>query len=192
MNEILKRSLKVYEGQGTSQHLPQSRGMPPPSNDEGLCKTCNSIDLNLLRFQWPIPEWIPEAEGLSYEAYPSYELGSLSDVLYRAAKCSFCNVLCKAFNEWTEGQVEKAVASARHGATIKARMMIEGYIDQEQRPDLGDLLRLTVTINLPDECEVPDVHLSFQACDEPAKTVEQFCEPESTANGDCIAYGGRL
>jgi Heterokaryon incompatibility protein (HET) len=192
MNEILKRSLKVYEGQSTPQRLPQSRGMPPPSNDEGLCKTCNNIDLNLLRFQWPIPEWIPEAEGLSYEAYPSYELGPLSDVLHRAAKCSFCNVLCKAFNEWTEGQVEKAVESARHGATIKARMMIEGYIDQEQRPDLGDLLRLTVTINLPDECEVPDIHLSFQACDEPAKAVEQFCESESTANGNCIAYGGRL
>src|ERR1700730_18126879 len=97
MNEILKRSLKVYEGQSTPQHL-QSRGMPPPSNDQGLCNTCNKIDLNLLRFQWPIPEWIPEAEELSYEAYPSYELGPLSDVFYRAAKCSLCNVFSKAFN----------------------------------------------------------------------------------------------
>jgi hypothetical protein len=194
MNEILKRSLKAQEdgAQRTPQHPLQNIELPPSSSDEDLCDKCNTIDFNLLRFQWPIPEWIPEAEELSYESYPSYELGPLSDILSRASRCSVCSVLCEAFNEWSDGHDDEVVASARHGATVKARMMIEGYIDQEQRPDLGDLLRLTVTMDLPDECGVPDIHISLQACDEATKIVEQFCESDSTENGDFIAFGGRL
>src|SRR5277367_5365862 len=100
INEILKRSLKA-QGDGaqrTPQHPLQNIELPPSSSDEDLCDKCNTIDFNLLRFQWPIPEWIPEAEELSYESYPSYELGPLSDILSRASRCSVCSVLCEAFN----------------------------------------------------------------------------------------------
>jgi len=69
--------------------------------------------------------------------------------------------------------------------------MIEGYIDQDQRPDLGDLLRLTVTISLPDECVANDIHIAFQAGCDAVESIEQFCNSGSITNSAGIAYSGR-
>lgn len=80
------------------------------------------------------------------------------------------------------------VELARATGTCKARMVIEGYIDQTERPDLGDLLRLLLTILMADDEEFC---VSFQAVDEPPKNVAAFCELDSMTISTGIAYGGR-
>lgn len=158
-------------------------------NSYSICSICNAIEFSLLKFTWPIPSWIPEAESLSYEAYPSYDLGFVNDVLKRADHCYFCRVVSDAFYDWVATQENGEVVELAHvTGTCKARMVIEGYIDQTERPDLGDLLRLLLTIVMADGEEVC---VSFQAADEPPKSVTAFCESDSMTSYTGIAYGGR-
>jgi hypothetical protein len=167
----------------------KSIGSTSTLDSYSLCSICETIEFSLLKFTWPIPPWIAEAEALSYEAYPSYDLGSVDEVLKRADRCVFCCAVSDAFYDWVETQEDGEVIELAHMAgTCKARMVIEGYIDQTERPDLGDLLRLLLTILMADGEELC---VSFQAVDEPSKSVSAFCESDLMTIHTGIAYGGR-